>query len=32
MTTPKQPGLLGGVQPTPGPRDESASGDAAKTT
>ena len=30
MTTPKQPGLLGGVQPTPGPRDVSASGDAAR--
>ena len=30
MTTPKQPGLLGGVQPTPGPRDDNTSRDAAE--
>ena len=30
MTTPEQPGLLGGVQPKPGPRDEGVGRDAAQ--
>ena len=30
MTTPEQPGLLGGVQPEPGTHDEGAGGDAAQ--
>ncbi len=30
MTTPKQPGLLGGIQPEPGPRDEPAGGRAVQ--
>ena len=30
MTTPEQPGLLGGTQPEPGPRDEGAGGHAGQ--
>lgn len=30
MSTPEQPGLLGGVQPEPGTQDEGAGGDAAQ--